>query len=79
VLATDTLFGMEEELRFKGLRFRVRAPRTFQATPLQEYEGTDTRAVMKGKPLDIKNNPVVDPGWLCTPSCHTLPRHVMSS
>lgn len=56
VLAAYTSFGMEKEFRLEVLRFGVRAPRASQVTSLKEHESPYALPIVKGKPLDVKDN-----------------------
>ena len=54
--APDTLRRRVEDLRRMFPRLRIVTPDTAQRTPFEKYRCPDTRTVMDGKLLNIKND-----------------------
>ena len=52
--AGDAFVRMISQLRFGADPFGIVTPETAQGTPLEEYRGANTVAVMDGKVFDFK-------------------------
>jgi hypothetical protein len=56
-LAPDATIRVEKDFRMTLLRFRVGTPGAMQRTPLKKNQGSNPRAVMERKSLNIENDP----------------------